>query len=231
MNSRQLTFTIISFILTTSISNVSAVALSPVALSTDASTPETSTPDTLSQAKKLYLSLTGTNPSPVEVNLIAKKIAAGQSFEAAKDIIDSKNGIESNGNFYNVTVKNFATPWTNVDYTKMHPLTDLSATVIGWVRDEKQFNEMNNNYIPSYCFNWSDPHEVSGHKQSGDINNPNNFENHKQASNDYALRPLQKLSKEDINLVYKKYYQWIFENLHNLNLEYFERYAKQFTNK
>jgi hypothetical protein len=98
--------------------------------------------DVNTQARKLYLSLTGTTPSATEAALIARKIAAGKSFDAAKDIIDSKNGIDSKGNFYKVTVKNFATPWSNVDYTKMYPLTDLSATVIGWVRDEKQFNQI-----------------------------------------------------------------------------------------
>ena len=98
------------------------------------------------------------------------------------------------------------------------------------LRDEKQLDELNNNYIPSYCFNWSDPHEIAGHKQSGSIGSPNNFENHKLASVDYAKRPLQKLSKEKIHLVYKKYYDWIETNLDKLNNEYYERYIKMFTN-
>ena len=98
------------------------------------------------------------------------------------------------------------------------------------LRDETQLDEHNKNYIPSYCFNWSDTAEVAGHKQSGDINNPNNFENHKLASIDYAKRPLEKLSKEQIDLVYKKYYNWIEGNLDKLNTHYYERYAKLFTN-
>jgi glycosyltransferase involved in cell wall biosynthesis len=68
------------------------------------------------------------------------------------------------------------------------------------LRDERQLDEHNPNYIPSYCFNWSDIAEVAGHKQSGDINNPNNFENHKLASVDYAKRPLERLAKEQIEL-------------------------------
>jgi len=96
------------------------------------------------------------------------------------------------------------------------------------LRDEKQLDEHNKNYIPSYCFNWSDPAEVAGHKQSGDINNPDNFENHKQASNDYALRPLLKLSKNEIQNVYGKYYDWILNNMDKINIEYFDRYAKRF---
>jgi hypothetical protein len=98
------------------------------------------------------------------------------------------------------------------------------------LRDEKQLNEMNNNFVPSYCFNWSDPHEVSGHKQSGDINNPNNFKNHKEASIDYALRPLQKLSDNDISAVYEKYYNWLKNNTDKFNLDYYKKYAKKFIN-
>ena len=99
------------------------------------------------------------------------------------------------------------------------------------LRDEKQLDEWNNNYIPSYCFNWSDPHEIAGHKQSGAIGSPNNFENHKEASKDYAKRPLVKLSKDELNSVYEKYYQWVVDNLGILNVEYYNRYAKRFTNK
>ena len=59
------------------------------------------------------------------------------------------------------------------------------------LRDEKQLNEQNKNYLPSYCFNWSDDWEIAGHKQSGDINNTNNFENHKLNSFDFAKRGLE----------------------------------------
>jgi len=96
------------------------------------------------------------------------------------------------------------------------------------LRDERQLNEYNKNYIPSYCFNWSDPGDMSGHKQSGDIDNPNNFENHKLASTDYASRPLMKLSKEELNEWYEKYYKWIKDNLDKVNIEYYNRYAKKF---
>jgi hypothetical protein len=98
------------------------------------------------------------------------------------------------------------------------------------LRDEKQLYELNNNFVPSYCFNWSDPHEIAGHKQSGAIGSPNNFENHKEASRDYALRPLQKLSNIQLNEVYEKYYNWLADNTDKFNLEYFERYAKKFIN-
>ena len=84
------------------------------------------------------------------------------------------------------------------------------------------------NYIPSYCFNWSDPHEIAGHKQSGDIDNPNNFENHKAASTDIATKPLDIRCLCELSDVYGKYYDWFKLNLDKLNIEYYERYAKQY---
>jgi hypothetical protein len=44
--------------------------------------------------------------------------------------------------FYNVTLKNFATPWTNRDQSVFEPLNDYTATVIGMIRDEEPFNRL-----------------------------------------------------------------------------------------
>lgn len=93
------------------------------------------------------------------------------------------------------------------------------------LRDEKQLNENNKNYVPSYCFNWSDPSEVAGHKQSGDINNPNNFENHKKASGDYAKGPLTPITKVELAETYDKYYKFLLNNLEQINQEYYKRYV------
>jgi hypothetical protein len=93
------------------------------------------------------------------------------------------------------------------------------------LRNEGQLNELNDNFVPGYCFNWSDPDEIAGHKQSGNIDNPTNFEEHKQASRDYATRPLARILNTD---VYQRYYQWFRENLLLLNKDYYERYAKPF---
>ncbi len=44
--------------------------------------------------------------------------------------------------FYNVTLKNFAAPWTNRDQSVFVPLNDYIATVIGMIRDEVPFNTL-----------------------------------------------------------------------------------------
>ncbi len=44
--------------------------------------------------------------------------------------------------FYNNTIRNLATPWTNRDQTVFAPLNDYTATVIGMVRDNVPFNTL-----------------------------------------------------------------------------------------
>jgi len=47
-----------------------------------------------------------------------------------------------NVSFYNVTLKNFAAPWTNRDQSVFVPLNDYIATVIGMVRDDVPFSTL-----------------------------------------------------------------------------------------
>lgn len=44
--------------------------------------------------------------------------------------------------FYNNTIRNLATPWTNRDQTVFAPLNDYTATVIGMVKDNVPFNTL-----------------------------------------------------------------------------------------
>lgn len=63
---------------------------------------------------------------------------------------------------------------------------------LGWydrLRDEGELNENEPNTLPAYCFDWI-YNPIASHKQSGEIDNQNNFENHKARSTDYAIRPL-----------------------------------------
>jgi hypothetical protein len=92
------------------------------------------------------------------------------------------------------------------------------------LRDERQLDEYNQKYIPSYCFNWSDPAEVAGHKQSGDINNPDNFENHKKSSGDYCTEPLFPLDRNELNIVYQKYYDFLKSQENVINVECYKKY-------
>jgi hypothetical protein len=47
-----------------------------------------------------------------------------------------------NPNFYTVTLKNFAAPWTNRDQSVFVPLNDYVALVIGMIKDNVPFNQI-----------------------------------------------------------------------------------------
>ena len=94
------------------------------------------------------------------------------------------------------------------------------------LRDEGQLKEDEEMFVPSYCFNWSDPPEMAGHKQSGDIDNPENFENHKRASSDFATRPLR--NDFDLTSTYSPYYRFIKSNPFMFSQMYVARYASKF---
>lgn len=92
------------------------------------------------------------------------------------------------------------------------------------LRDEGQLNEYTTDYVPSYCFNWSDPADVAGHKQSGNIDGPDNFEQHKAATRDHAIRPLQR-GGVDLDEVYKKYYDFFREHSSEFSAPEFQKYV------
>ncbi len=92
------------------------------------------------QAKRIHDRLTGTPPSDTLLTQMTGMVQSGNALGAARLAIDPTNA-ESKG-FYSVTLKNFATPWTNRDRTVFAPLNDYTATVIGMVRDNVPFNTL-----------------------------------------------------------------------------------------
>lgn len=82
------------------------------------------------------------------------------------------------------------------------------------MRDKGILNENDENTIPSYCFDWGSGHTMKAeHKQSGDIDNPQNFENHKIMSKDIVCdRIIQIYDDQKIRGIYAPYYQHIVEN-------------------
>lgn len=101
---------------------------------------------------------------------------------------------------------------------------------LGWytkLRDNKELDENDDNCVPAYCFNWNDGDVMKApHKQSGDINNPDNFENHKKHSTDRVNgRELRIWSKEEMQQCYKPYFDYIKENQINFPLRLLKKYA------
>lgn len=91
--------------------------------------------DSRDQAKRIHDRLAGVPPTANVLDEMAGHIDGGDANAAAMLAMD-------NPNFYNVTLKNWATPWTNREQTVFAPLNDYSATVIGMVKDGVPFNQL-----------------------------------------------------------------------------------------
>lgn len=88
------------------------------------------------QAKRMHDRLTGTPPSPTLLDELETR-AQSSLVDTAMYIMDRNS--DRSRYFYSVTLKNFATPWTNRDRSVFAPLNDYTATVIGMVRDDADF--------------------------------------------------------------------------------------------
>jgi hypothetical protein len=91
------------------------------------------------RAKRMYDRLVGVPPSEAQLVDMTARIGANptraQLFDAAMVAIGSPD-------FYNVSLVNFVTPWTNVDQTVFADLNDYTATVIGMIRDGVPFDQV-----------------------------------------------------------------------------------------
>ena len=86
------------------------------------------------QAKRIHDRIAGVPPTEAVLSAMANDIVQdGNGIRAAERAMESSA-------FYNVTLKNFVTPWTNREQTVFAPLNDYTATVIGMVRDDVPFN-------------------------------------------------------------------------------------------
>lgn len=86
------------------------------------------------QAKRIHDRIAGVPPTEAVLQQMEQEIAANP--------ITAAYTAMSNENFYNVTLKNFAAPWTNREGNVFVPLNDYIATVVGMIRDDVPFNTL-----------------------------------------------------------------------------------------
>ena len=96
---------------------------------------DTSVAGSLEKAKRIHDRLTGVPPSASVLADMQSDIAGGNAINAAYRAMN-------NSAFYNATLKNWASPWTNRDSNKFAPLNDYTATVIGLVRDSVDYRQV-----------------------------------------------------------------------------------------
>lgn len=101
------------------------------------------------QARRIHDRLAGVPPSAAVMTELESAMAGTNPVCASYQLTGTDPGAEcaayiamDDVNFYNVTLKNFAAPWTNRDRSIFVPLNDYIATVIGLIRDDEPFNQL-----------------------------------------------------------------------------------------
>jgi hypothetical protein len=98
------------------------------------------------QAKRMHDRLAGVPPTQDVLddmeNALDPSLPCDAGLTTTCDATGAANIAMQNVNFYNVTLKNFASPWTNRDQSVFVPLNDYVATVIGMIRDDVPFNTL-----------------------------------------------------------------------------------------
>ena len=93
------------------------------------------------------------------------------------------------------------------------------------LRDQGELDEQEMISIPAYAFDWSDPFNIHPHRQSGRIDRPDNFEEHKLCSIDLHTRAIRRI---DVSYFNREYYTFLKEHKDEFNQELFQRYAAQY---
>ena len=87
------------------------------------------------QARRIHDRLVGVPPSDAVIDSMAAKISVGNGIGAAYEAME-------NPAFYNTTVREFASPWTNREQSVYVDMNDSIATVIGMIRDDVPFDQV-----------------------------------------------------------------------------------------
>ena len=100
-------------------------------------------PTERNQAKRIHDRLTGVPATNATINAMeARLISDPTGKTAAQYAIDTVQNPSTARYFYNVTLKNFAAPWTNEEQTVFTSLNDYTATVVGLIRDGGDFRQI-----------------------------------------------------------------------------------------
>lgn len=89
------------------------------------------------RARRMHDRLVGIPPSDQVLQEMVDLITATPPDPEGAALLAMQNPV-----FYTTALKNFVTPWTNVDQTVFADLNDYTATVIGMIRDDVPFDQV-----------------------------------------------------------------------------------------
>lgn len=135
--------------------------------------------DARDQAKRIHDRIAGVPPDETTLATMAGLLGSADPQDHVAAAMMATDAPE----FYNVTLKNFAAPWTNRDQSVFVPLNDYIATIIGMVREEMDFREIlradvlcvgSDNSLPPYSRS-SNAHYEEIERRGIDMSDANEF--------------------------------------------------------
>jgi hypothetical protein len=90
------------------------------------------------QAKRIHDRVAGVPADNATLDAMTALLSTGQPADA----LSAAEIAMTHPAFYRTVLKNFVTPWTNVERSVFAELNDYTATVIGIIRDERPFTEV-----------------------------------------------------------------------------------------
>ncbi len=87
------------------------------------------------QARRIHDRLVGVPPTTAVLDAMVADIQAGDAVAAAMQAMQHPA-------FYNTTVREYATRWTNREQSVYAPLNDSTATAVGMIRDDVPFDQL-----------------------------------------------------------------------------------------
>lgn len=95
--------------------------------------------DTPDRAKRMFDRLVGVPPTPGQ---LAQMVAIMGDSPSQAQLEQAAQYAIAQPAFYNVSLVDFVTPWTNVERTVFADLNDYTATVVGMIRDQVPFDQV-----------------------------------------------------------------------------------------
>lgn len=122
--------------------NSKSVTLAGILLSVTLLHSATAAAEVRDQAKRMYDRIAGVPPSEQDLTAMTNLLGGSDPNQVPSEdqfIQVAMLYPMANKNFYNVTLKNWITPWTNEEQTVFADLNDFTATAIGMIRDNLDF--------------------------------------------------------------------------------------------
>jgi hypothetical protein len=94
------------------------------------------------QARRIHDRLTGITATNATIDAMEALLLADRTGKTAAEFAIDTARNPAAWAFYNITLKNFAAPWTNEEQSVFTPLNDYSATIVGSIRDRIDFRRI-----------------------------------------------------------------------------------------